>query len=209
VGQHRQRFAGIKSELVFFPHEAGYGSRGRQNMGWVNLIELVRDNPPTEKEVEQVLEFRRRKAKARFYADENFPALAVEVLRKIGARVVTVQQVGHRKHPDENHAAYALKHGYILVTCDRDYLDESRFPLIHCPAIAVFDFGSGFRPEEIRQSFTCLQRVLRSPQFFDKWTKIDAKRDSWTEFSRHLDGTTSRSRYRVYRGNLQEWVETT
>jgi predicted nuclease of predicted toxin-antitoxin system len=150
-------------------------------MGWVNLIELVRDNPPTQKEIEQVLEYRRRKAKARFYADENFPTRAVEVLRKSGARVVTVQQVGYRKHPDQNHAAYARKHGYILLTCYRDYLDESRFPLIHCPAIAVFDFGSASRSEEIQQSFTCLQRVLRSPQFFDKWTKIDAKRDSGTE----------------------------
>lgn len=178
-------------------------------MGWVNLTELIRDNPPTEKEIEQVLEYRRRKAKARFYADENFPVLAVELLRKMGAKVVTVQEVGRRKHPDENHAAYALKHGYILLTCDRDYLDESRFPLIHCPAIVVFDFGSGSQREEIQPSFTCLKRVLRSPQFFDKWAKIDAKRDSWTEYARHLDGTTSRSRYRVYRGHFQEWVETT
>jgi predicted nuclease of predicted toxin-antitoxin system len=183
------------------------GSAGSK-MAWVNLIELVRDNPPSEKEIEQVLEYRRRKAKARFYADENFPVLAVELLRKMGAKVVTVQEVGRRRHPDENHAAYALKHGYILLTCDRDYLDESRFPLIHCPAITVFDFGSGSPREEIQQSFTCLKRVLRSPQFFDKWTKIDARRDSWTEYSRHLDGTTSRSRYRVYRGNFQEWTET-
>jgi predicted nuclease of predicted toxin-antitoxin system len=185
MAEHRESFVAIEIDFVFFSLEAGDGSR-RGNMGWVNLIELVRDNPPTEKEVEQVLEYRRRKAKARFYADENFPALAVEVLKKMGGKVVTVQRVGHRGHPDENHAAYALKHGYILLTCDRDYLDESRFPLIHCPAIVVFDFGSASRREEIQQSFTCLKRVLRSPQFFDKWTKIDAKRDSWTEFSRHL-----------------------
>jgi hypothetical protein len=177
------------------------------NMVWVNITELVRDNPPTEKEIEQVLEYRRRKAKARFYADENFPALAVEVLRRLGAKTVTAQEVGNRKHPDENHAAYTLKHGYILLTCDRDYLDEKRFPLIHCPAIAVFDFGSSSRLKDIQQAFTCLHRVLGSPQFFDKWTKIDARRDSWTEYSRHLGGTTSRSRYRVYRGNFQEWVE--
>jgi hypothetical protein len=178
------------------------------NMGWVNLTERIRDNLPTEKEIEQVAEYRRRKAKARFYADENFPVLAVESLRKMGARVVTVQEVDRRRHPDENHAAYALKHGYILLTCERDYLNEIRFPLIHCPAIAVFDFGSRSHHKEIQQSFTCLKRILRSPQFFDKWAKIDAKRDSWTEYSRHLDGTTSRSRYRIYRGNFQEWIET-
>ena len=68
----------------------------------------------------------------------------------MGGRVVTVQELNQMAHPDENHAAYALKHGYILVSCDRDYLDERRFPMIHCPALAIFDFGSGTR-EEIRQ----------------------------------------------------------
>jgi hypothetical protein len=53
-------------------------------MGWINLVDLVRANPPTAKEVEQVLEYRRSKAKARFYTDENFPTLANRVLRKMG-----------------------------------------------------------------------------------------------------------------------------
>jgi hypothetical protein len=123
----------------------------------------------------------------------------------MGGRVITVQDSGRRGEPDENHAAYALKHGLILATCDRDYLNESRFPLIHCPALVVLDFGSGSL-QEIRETFTCLERILASPQFFDKWVKIDAKRDCWTEYSRCLDGTTSRSRYRVYRGRIQEWI---
>ncbi len=174
-------------------------------MGWINLIDLVRANPPTQKEIEQVLEYRRKRARARFYVDENFPARATEALRSMGGRAITVQDSGHRGHPDENHAAYALKHGLILATCDRDYLNESRFPLIHCPAIVVCDFGSG-SAKEIRETFTCLERILASPQFFDKWVKIDATPHSWTEYSRCLDGTTSRSRYRVYRGMIQEWI---
>jgi|SRR5579864_5484631 len=131
-------------------------------MVWVNITERVRDNPPTEKEIAQVLQYRRRKAKARFYADENFPALAVKVLRKLGAKVVTAQEAGNSKHPDENHAAHALKHGHILLTCDRDYLDEKRFPLIHCPAIAVFDFGSCGHtlPEESRPTRTLSGRLV-------------------------------------------------
>jgi predicted nuclease of predicted toxin-antitoxin system len=175
-------------------------------MSWVNLIDLVRANPPTQKEIEQVLEYRRRRVKARFYVDENFPLRAAAVLRSLGGRVITVQDTQRRGHPDENHAAYSLRRGLILVTCDRDYLSESRFPLIHCPAIAVFDFGAG-SVKEIREAFTCLQRVLASPQFFDKWVKIDARPDAWIEYSRHLDGTTSRCRYRVHRGTMQEWVE--
>jgi predicted nuclease of predicted toxin-antitoxin system len=173
---------------------------------WMNSTDLILDNPPKQREIDQVIEYRRRKAKARFYADENFPALGVELLREIGARVFTVQELRRRRHPDENHVVYALKHGYILLTCDRDYLNERRFPLIHCPTILVFDFGEGSR-EEILQAFACLKRILSAPQFFDKWTKIDASRDAWIEYSRTLDGQTHRSKYRVYKGSFQEWVE--
>ena len=127
-------------------------------MGWVDITEIVRANPPTKKEVQQVHEYRRRRAKARFLADENFPTSATELLRGMGGRVVTVQELNRRAHPDENHAGYALRHGYILVSCDHDYLDERRFPMIHCPAIAIFDFGSGTR-EEIRQRI--MQHAVR------------------------------------------------
>ena len=57
--------------------------------------------------------------------------------------VLTAQEARLNGHPDENHAGFALKNGCVLLTYDRDYLDEQRFPLIHCLAIAVFDFGSG------------------------------------------------------------------
>ncbi len=175
-------------------------------MSWVNVAEVVRANPPTKQEIAQGLEYRRRNAKVSFYADENFPFTATQLLRKMSARVTTAQREGLRRHPDENHTAYALKHGFVLLTCDRDYLDERRFPLIHCPAIVVFNFGSG-SVGEVRQSLACLRTILGIPQFYDKWTKIDAKPDGWTEYSRYLNGTISRTRYRVYRGRLQEWIK--
>jgi hypothetical protein len=42
-------------------------------MPWVDLADLVRRNPPTPREAQQVLDYLARRAKARFYADENFP----------------------------------------------------------------------------------------------------------------------------------------
>lgn len=156
--------------------------------------------------MEQVLEYRKRKAKPKFYADENLPIAIVKRLRGMGVQVLTPHQVGLSGHPDENHTALALRHGYILLTCDRDYLDEGRFPLIHCPAIVVFDFGSGSL-REVQGAFICLHRMFRVPQFFDKWAKIHAKPDSWIEYERYLDGTTARLRLRVHRGRYQEWVD--
>ena len=46
-----------------------------------------------------------------------------------------------------------------------------------CPAIFVFDFGFGSR-QEIKQNFRCLSGVFRAPQFYDKWCKVDAKREN-------------------------------
>jgi hypothetical protein len=176
-------------------------------MPWIDAIDVARRTPPTRKEWAQVVEYRRRKAKPKFYTDENFPTLAIQVLRGTKALVLSSKEAGLDGHPDENHVSFALKNGYIFLTCYRDFLDEKRFPLVHCPAIVVFDLGSGSTLREMRTAFQCLRTMYGSPQFFDKWVKIDAKRDSLTEYWRFLDGTTSRTRYRVHQGILQEWVD--
>ena len=161
-------------------------------MAWRNIDELVAEDPLSPREAQEVFDALARRAVARFYADENFPRTATDELRAMRARVTTAQQANLLGHPDENHVAYAKKKGLVLVSCDRDYLDERRHPLIHCPTIVVFDFGGGTR-EEIRRSFRCLRALLDAPQFYDKWSKIDAKRDSWIEYARYMDGTTGRS----------------
>jgi len=71
------------------------------------MEDLVADDEPTEREKRQVEEFARRKAKSRFYADENFPQLATAILRRLKADVLTAQTNRRRGHPDENHAAEA------------------------------------------------------------------------------------------------------
>jgi predicted nuclease of predicted toxin-antitoxin system len=173
-------------------------------MPWVNILEVVKQNPPSKREVEQVFEYRRRKAKAKFYADENFPTAAVQLLRSNGVNMLTAREAAVRGHPDENHAAFAVRNARILLTCDRAYLDEQRFPLVHCPVIVVCAFGSA-SSNEMRQTFRCLRTMSSFPQAFDKWTKIEAKRESWTEYARFLNGTSSKTRYRINRGQLQEW----
>lgn len=173
---------------------------------WANIADRLKEDPPSEAKIRQGMEYLRRGAKVRFYADENFLEIATRILRRYGAQVVTVQEVGLRMHPDENHAAYALRNGYVLVSCDRDYLDNRKFPLIHCPAIAVFDFGCG-SVSEIVAAFRCLRAMFRTPQFYDKWVKIDATRDSWIESARFLNGTSARTRYRWHHGTMQEWIE--
>jgi len=175
-------------------------------MTWVNIEILVEQNPPTQEEAEQVLDYLARRATARFYADENFPTKAVNLVREIGAKVRTNQEAGLNGHDDGDQFAYAQRNGFIVLTCDRDFLDERRYPIIHCPAIFVLDFGSG-SSQEMKQTLRCLTGALRMPQFYDEWWKVDAKRDCWTESARHQDGSTSRHRRRLCRGKIQEWVD--
>jgi predicted nuclease of predicted toxin-antitoxin system len=174
-------------------------------MAWTDISVLVARDPPPQSEIDEVFRNLRRRAKARFYADENLPPKAVAILRAMGAQVRTAQECNLLGHPDENHLAYARRCGFVLLTCDRDFLDDGRFPLIHSPAICVFNFGSGSE-FEIRLAFRCLKTVLSMPQFFDKWWKYDAGRHGWTVSARHLNGTTTRDRYRIWGGRLQVWT---
>jgi hypothetical protein len=48
-----------------------------------------RAEAPKPKEAQQVFTYLKRKAKARFYADENFPEQAIALLREMGAKVQT------------------------------------------------------------------------------------------------------------------------
>jgi hypothetical protein len=178
----------------------------RTAIAWISVEQIDEGAQPTEREKQEVLEYVRRRAKPRFYADEDFPTLAIAMLRRRGANVLTTHEVDRRGHPDENHAAESLRLGRILITCDRDYLDERRFPLIHCPAIIVCGFGRG-TAKDIAKTFRALFGPFTAPQFYDKWAKIDASPDGWSESVRHLDGTTSRFRYRIHSRRLEQWVD--
>lgn len=63
-------------------------------MPWVDAIQIAQRNRPTKKEVEQILEFQRRRAKPRFFSDENFPTEAVQLVRAKGVKVLTAKEAG-------------------------------------------------------------------------------------------------------------------
>jgi hypothetical protein len=71
-------------------------------MPWTNIADIVADELPTEREKRRVHDYVRRRAKPRFYADENFPTIAITILRRLGADVLTVRDVRRHGHPDEN-----------------------------------------------------------------------------------------------------------
>lgn len=80
--------------------------------------------------------------KLRLLADANFPFSVVEILRKRGIEVRTAQQLDLHRLPDEQILHEAVKRGQVLITKDRDFLSERRFPL-HSSGRVVFIDGDG------------------------------------------------------------------
>ena len=58
-----------------------------------------------------------------FYADAHIPLTVVQQLREVGAEVIRCQEVGLTDAADEAHFEYAIEHGLVIITCDRDFED--------------------------------------------------------------------------------------
>jgi hypothetical protein len=76
----------------------------------------------------------------RIYADANIPSGVVEFMRlTLGWDVLFVLEHDDlRRAPDIQHYRLARQLGRTLVTLDRDYTDDRRFPPAESPGVIVF-----------------------------------------------------------------------
>jgi hypothetical protein len=93
----------------------------------------------------------------------------------------------------------------VLVTCDRDYLNNRRFPLNQIPAICVLRFGDGSRRDKVR-ALRKLDDTHCFPHFHDVWYRIDGGPDEWTIEQRFQNGGHSRRRQRFHNRQWQVWI---
>src|SRR6476646_371245 len=96
-------------------------------------------------------------ARPRIYADANVPAgIVAHMRRRLGWDVLFVLEEDElRRAPDVKHYQLAQQLRRTLVTMDRDYLDDRRFPLDGCGGVLVVQ-----APDE-RQLSSLLDRVDR------------------------------------------------
>src|SRR5471030_3339531 len=94
----------------------------------------------------------------RIYADANVPAGLVAHMRvRLGWDVLFVlEEPDLRRAPDVKHYQLAEQLRRTLVTLDRDYLDDRRFPLASSGGVLVIQ-----APDE-RQLSSLLDRIDRS-----------------------------------------------
>ena len=76
----------------------------------------------------------------RIYADANLPNGVVSFMRvTLGWDVLFVlEQEDLRRAPDIDHYRLARQLGRTLITLDRDYTDDRRFPPVESPGVIVF-----------------------------------------------------------------------
>lgn len=83
------------------------------------------------------------KKKVRFLIDENLGKDAADLIVSLGYNTVFVGDVGLSGHSDEAVFAYAWKHKRIILTHDRDYLDDKKFPIHRNPGVIIMPGANG------------------------------------------------------------------
>jgi len=83
--------------------------------------------------------YAQRQSATRIYADANLPAGVVAFMRqRLGWDVLHVVEHDElRRAPDDEHYRLARRLHRTLVTIDRDYLDDRRFPLADGSGVIV------------------------------------------------------------------------
>lgn len=102
--------AGVPQCPLVTIKEIAVAQRGKI-VPWVN-VEDVPAEPLSKREEREFDEYlRKRKVRPRFYADENFPRPALELLRANGMDVRTFTDAELAGHADEDHLNFAVGNG--------------------------------------------------------------------------------------------------
>ena len=89
-------------------------------------------------------EFGEIKPKLRLVADENFPLPLVKLLRGRKIDIKTAQSLKLHTLADENLLPKVAELGYVLITLDRDFWSDEKFPLHQCGGV-IFVVGEDER----------------------------------------------------------------
>jgi predicted nuclease of predicted toxin-antitoxin system len=127
------------------------------------------------------------KQKLALYFDENVPAAVVfyfsrDRFWKKKVRVASAHNAGTVGHPDVSHHAHCQRHRYTLVTLDRDFDDDQRFPFTNGKSAGIIMIEAS--SAEVDAIVDILSRVLRFlvslpfPKSFLLETKFIAGRDN-------------------------------
>jgi hypothetical protein len=83
--------------------------------------------------------------RVKFYADENIDIGLIQYLRKVHkVNITSALEMGFHSREDHFHFQEAKRQKRFLLTCDKDFLNHSRFPFNQMLGAVILDVPSGF-----------------------------------------------------------------
>jgi predicted nuclease of predicted toxin-antitoxin system len=127
--------------------------------------------------------------KLKLCADANVPREIIAELRRAGIPVVAASEEGLAKRSDEEILAWTKRIGRVLLTLDRDFWDDRKFPLRKSPGIIFIDVKSE-KSDDILHAFGLLYGTFASSYSLDWWDemKVRAKREGYVLRMRSREG---------------------
>jgi hypothetical protein len=146
------------------------------------------------------------KRKTRFLIDEGLGPFVAEFLRRKGWNALFCGDVGLLGHSDEAVFACAWREGRVLLTHDRDFLDDARFPEHRNPGLIVMAGASGDRYALGHSIGTVIWIFGHAPRVWER-SKIVVSADGEIVIRSRTDGGKfETNRYRT-RGRMIEHLE--
>jgi predicted nuclease of predicted toxin-antitoxin system len=152
---------------------------------------------------------RNGQVRVRFLVDESLGVDAVRVLQETGWNAKFVADLGLAGKDDTMVFAAAWKQRRVILTHDRDFLDNRNFPPHRNPGVVVFVVGaSGEDDERLLRAFFLMQEYLKVfGQAYMIGTKIVFSDDEHLSIERKRAGSIRTARYWMPRtGEALEWL---
>jgi predicted nuclease of predicted toxin-antitoxin system len=162
---------------------------------------------PSQKEIDAYVN--QFKKKSRFLVDESLGPEAAVVIREQGWNAKYVDEVGLKGHVDEDVFAFAWKDDRILLTHDRDFLDDRAFPPHRNPGLVVLPGGDGDERALIKGLLFVLSVVAPFREGYRRTKIVINADDTWTIVMRDSEtGAMQRTRMRTQKnGPIEEWED--
>jgi hypothetical protein len=116
-----------------------------------------------------------QRERARFLVDEGLDESVADVLGELGWKAVWVDALAPRRPANAKLLAYALKHDLVLLTQDRVFLDDAKFPGQESCGVIVLPGGHA--------DGTALRRGIAIADWL-----FGPYRDAWRRFKCEISG---------------------
>jgi predicted nuclease of predicted toxin-antitoxin system len=141
--------------------------------------------------------------KLKLCADANIPQFVVDELRGAGIPVITAQDDNIETREDKSILAWAKKSQRVLLTLDRDFWDDHKFPMHDVPGVIFVDAPSN-NTDSILQAFGLIYGTFASSYSLDWWQNMKARATTSRYFlkTRNWEGRIAKYEIKLKGGKL-------